>query len=33
VALRTGDEIKIDAMADGGERACVDYLEIEAAKP
>jgi alpha-glucuronidase len=33
VALRTGDEIKIDAVADGGERACVDYLEIEPAKP
>lgn len=33
VALRTGDEIKIEAVADGGERACVDYLEIEPAKP
>jgi alpha-glucuronidase len=29
VALRTGDEIKIEAIAGGGERACVDYLEIE----
>ena len=33
VALRTGDEIKIDAVADDGERACVDYLEIEPASP
>ena len=33
VALRTGDEIKIEAVADGGERACVDYLEISLAKP
>lgn len=33
VALRTGDEIKIDAIADGGERACVDYLEISPARP
>jgi alpha-glucuronidase len=33
VALRTGDEIKINALADGGERACVDYLEIEPARP
>ncbi|HUA37229.1 MAG TPA: alpha-glucuronidase family glycosyl hydrolase [Candidatus Sulfopaludibacter sp.] len=33
VALRTGDEIKIEAVADGGERACVDYLEIEPARP
>jgi alpha-glucuronidase len=33
VALRTGDEIKIEAVADGGERACVDYLEISPAKP
>jgi alpha-glucuronidase len=33
VALRTGDEIKIDAVADGGERACIDYLEIEPARP
>ncbi len=33
VALRTGDEIKIEAVADGGERACVDYLEIEPVRP
>ena len=33
VALRTGDEIKIEAVADGGERACVDYLEISPARP
>jgi alpha-glucuronidase len=33
VALRTGDEIKIEAIADGGERACVDYLEISPASP
>ncbi len=33
VALRTGDEIKIEAVADGGERACIDYLEIEPARP
>jgi alpha-glucuronidase len=31
VALRTGDEIRIEATADGGERAAVDYLEIEPA--
>jgi len=29
VALRTGDEIKIEAVADGGEKAPIDYLEIE----
>jgi alpha-glucuronidase len=28
VALRMGDEIKIEAVADGGEKAPVDYLEI-----
>jgi alpha-glucuronidase len=33
VALRPGDEIKIEAVADEGERACVDYLEIEPASP
>ena len=33
IALRTGDEIKIEAVADGGERACIDYLEIEPARP
>ena len=33
MALRPGDEIKIEAVAGEGERACVDYLEIEPAKP
>ena len=31
VALRTGDQIKIEAAADGGEKAPVDYVEIEPA--
>jgi alpha-glucuronidase len=31
VALRPGDEIRIEAVADGGERAAIDYLEIEPA--
>jgi alpha-glucuronidase len=30
VALRPGDEIRIEAIADGAERAAIDYLEIEA---
>jgi alpha-glucuronidase len=30
VALRTGDEIRIEGIADGGEKAPVDYIEIEA---
>jgi alpha-glucuronidase len=30
VALRPGDEIRIEATADAGERAAIDYLEIEA---
>ncbi len=30
VALRPGDEIRIEATADGAERAAIDYLEIEA---
>ncbi len=30
VALRPGDEIRIEAVADGDERAAIDYLEIEA---
>jgi alpha-glucuronidase len=28
VALRAGDEIRIEATVDGGERAAIDYLEI-----
>jgi alpha-glucuronidase len=28
VALRTGDEIRIEATAQGGEQACIDYVEI-----
>lgn len=32
VALRPGDEIRIETIADGAERAAIDYLEIEAAK-
>jgi alpha-glucuronidase len=28
VALRTGDEIRIEGIADGGEKAPVDYMEI-----
>ncbi|HZL42588.1 MAG TPA: alpha-glucuronidase family glycosyl hydrolase [Verrucomicrobiae bacterium] len=31
VALRPGDEIQIEGRADAGERACLDYLEIEPA--
>lgn len=30
VALRPGDEIRIEATADGAERAAIDYLEIDA---
>lgn len=30
VALRPGDEIRIEAVADGAERAAIDYLEIDA---
>jgi alpha-glucuronidase len=30
VALRPGDDIRIEAVADGAERAAIDYLEIEA---
>jgi hypothetical protein len=29
VALRPGDEIVLEAAADGGERAAVDYMELE----
>jgi alpha-glucuronidase len=28
VALRPGDELRIEAIADGDERACLDYVEI-----
>lgn len=28
IALRSGDEIRIEGVADGGERAAVDYIEI-----
>jgi hypothetical protein len=31
VALQTGDEIKIETVADGGEKAPMDYVEIEPA--
>jgi alpha-glucuronidase len=30
VALRPGDDIRIEAIADGAERAAIDYLEIDA---
>jgi alpha-glucuronidase len=30
VALRPGDVIRIEAIADGAERAAIDYLEIDA---
>jgi len=29
VALRTGDEIRIEGMPDGGELAAIDYVEIQ----
>ena len=32
VALRPGDVIRIEATVDGGERAAIDYLEIDAAQ-
>jgi hypothetical protein len=28
VALRSGDELRIEAIADNGERACIDHVEI-----
>jgi alpha-glucuronidase len=31
VALRTGDEIRIEGIADGSQKAPVDYVEIEPA--
>lgn len=31
VALRPGDEIRIEAVADGGENAPIDYVEINPA--
>ena len=31
LVLRTGDEIKIEAVADGGGKAPIDYVEIEPA--
>jgi hypothetical protein len=31
VALRPGDVIRVEAAADGGDRAAIDYLEIEPA--
>ncbi|MGA3283357.1 MAG: alpha-glucuronidase family glycosyl hydrolase [Verrucomicrobiota bacterium] len=31
IALRPNDEIRIDAIADGGEKAPIDYVEIEPA--
>jgi alpha-glucuronidase len=32
VALRPGDEIRIEGKAQGGEQACVDYVEISKAR-
>jgi alpha-glucuronidase len=32
IALRPGDTIRVEAIADSGERAAVDYLEIDAAQ-
>lgn len=32
IALRPGDEIRIDAVAGGGEKACIDYVEIDPAQ-
>jgi alpha-glucuronidase len=32
IALRPGDLIRVEAIADGGERSAIDYLEIEAAQ-
>ena len=29
VALRTGDEIRIEGVPDGAEKAALDYIEIE----
>jgi alpha-glucuronidase len=29
IALRPGDEIRIEGVPDGGERAAIDYVEIE----
>jgi translation initiation factor IF-1 len=31
VALRPGDVIRVEAIAEGGERAAIDYLEIDSA--
>jgi alpha-glucuronidase len=31
VALRPGDEIRIEGIAQGGERACIDYVELRRA--
>ena len=31
LALRPGDAIRIEAVADGNENACVDYVEINPA--
>jgi hypothetical protein len=28
VALRPGDEVRIEGVAQGGEKACIDYVEI-----
>ena len=33
LALRPGDEIRIEAVAQGGENACLDYVEIEPCPP
>lgn len=33
LALRPGDEIRIEAAAQGGENACLDYVEIEPSPP
>jgi alpha-glucuronidase len=33
LALRPGDEIRIEGVAEGGEEACLDYVEIHPATP
>jgi hypothetical protein len=32
VALRAGDEIRIEGIPDGGETAALDYVEIQPAE-
>ena len=33
IALRPGDEIRVEGVADRGEKACLDYVEISPAEP